>query len=153
MNQRRPYVTRLLVALAVVSLALAGCGATTAVPAAPTTPSAATQISAGGEVTVTATWVGSNRAPVFTMVLDTHSVDLDALDLTALATLSVGGMEVRPITWDAPAGGHHRAGVLSFPTTTADGRAVIGPETETIELVIRDVAGVPERIFRWTVTS
>jgi hypothetical protein len=30
------------------------------------------------------------------------------------------------------------------------GKLEIGPNTAWIELVIRDVAGVPERVFRWT---
>ena len=34
--------------------------------------------------------------------------------------------------------------------TAADGSALIAPDTRTIELVIRDIAGVPERVFRWT---
>jgi hypothetical protein len=108
-------------------------------------------MSEGGQVTVTATWVAERRVPVFAVALNTHSVDLDAIDLTTLATLKAGGAELRPIAWNAAAGGHHRAGELTFPSTTADGRAVIGPETQSIELVIRDVAGVPERTFRWTV--
>ena len=104
-------------------------------------------------MTVAATWDTANREPVFTVTLDTHSVDLDAIDLTTLATLTVDSTELRPTAWDAALGGHHREGTLTFPTTTADGRALIGPETKTIELVIRDVAGVPERTFRWTVAS
>lgn len=158
MNQRRPHRCFRLVTLAVLSLVLAACGAArttlpAATPSAPTAPTGATQTSEGGDVTVSATWAGASSGPVFTVALDTHSVDLDAIDLTALATLNANGIQVRPTIWDAAAGGHHRTGVLTFPTTTADGRAVIGPETEMIELIIRDVAGVPERTFRWTVTS
>ncbi|HJQ29533.1 MAG TPA: hypothetical protein VJ827_09335 [Rubrobacter sp.] len=60
-----------------------------------------------------------------------------------------GGEEVRPGAWDAPKGGHHREGTLTFSERTPDGRRVIGPDTRRIELVIRDAAGVPERSFEW----
>lgn len=83
--------------------------------------------------------------------MDTHAVDLDGYDLGQLAVLRTdGGREVRPSGWDAPKGGHHRSGTLTFPATAADGSPLIGPTTRAIELVIRDVGGVPERRFRWT---
>jgi hypothetical protein len=157
MNQTRSHLIIRLVTLAVLSLVLAACGAGANSPqvarSGTAAPGGATQRSEVGEVTVTATWDTASREPVFTVALDTHSVDLDAIDLTTVATLSVDGTELRPIAWDAALGGHHREGTLSFPTTTADGRAVVGPQTNVIELVIRDVAGVPERTFRWTIAS
>lgn len=112
---------------------------------------AVTQTNEGGQVTIKATWQGSSVGPVFAVVLDTHAVDLDGYDLQQLALLRINGArEIRPTGWDAPKGGHHRAGTLTFPATMADGRALIAPDTRTIELVIRDIAGVPERVFRWT---
>jgi hypothetical protein len=120
------------------------------VPAA-TTSGAAMQTNEGGQVTIKATWQGANAGPVFEIVMDTHAVDLDGYDLKQLVTLRVdSGREVQPASWDAPKGGHHRSGRLTFPVTTADGAPLIGPGARSIELVIRDVAGVPERIFRWT---
>ena len=111
----------------------------------------ATQTSEGGQVTLKVTLQGDATAPVFNVAMDTHSVDLDGYDLAQLAMLRTDdGHEVQPTAWEAPKGGHHRSGTLTFPTTTEDGRAVIGPETRAIELVIRDVAGVPERVLRWT---
>jgi hypothetical protein len=82
--------------------------------------------------------------------MDTHAVDLDGYDLKQLAALRIdGGREVEPVGWDAPKGGHHREGTLTFPAT-ADGRPLVESDARTIELIIRDVAGVPERSFRWT---
>lgn len=158
MNQRRLRPIGRLVLFVLVSLVLAACSAagSTLPIGAPTVamaPDGATQTSEGGEVTVTATWAGKAAGPTFTVALNTHSVDLDAIDLTTLATLSADGIQVRPTVWNAPKGGHHREGVLSFPTTADDGRPVIGSQTTTIELVIRGVAGVPERTFRWRVAS
>lgn len=113
-------------------------------------PSEGTQTSQGGQVTVSVTWTGSPDELAFAVVMDTHAVDLDGYDLLQLAVLrTTAGVEVQPTVWDAPPGGHHREGTLSFPTTSADGNPVIEADTRTFELAIRDVAGVPERVFRW----
>jgi hypothetical protein len=113
-------------------------------------PSAATQTNDGGQVTIKATWSGASAGPTFDVVMDTHAVDLDGYDLTQLAVLRVEGREVQPVGWDAPKGGHHRQGMLRFPATRSDGTPLIGSDTRAIELIIRDVADVPERIFSWT---
>ena len=116
-------------------------------------PGAESQTSEGGQVTIKATWQDPSAGPVFAVVMDTHSVNLDAYDLLQLAVLRTEqGLEVQPIGWDAPSGSHHREGTLSFPATAADGSPLIGSDTRTVELVIRDVAGVPERSFRWTLS-
>lgn len=110
-----------------------------------------TRTNEGGQVTVSVTWQGSAADPRFTVVLDTHAVDLDGYDLRELAVLRTeDGREVQPVAWDAPAGAHHREGTLVFPATTPDGAPLIGTQTRTIELVIRDIADVPERSFQWT---
>lgn len=109
---------------------------------------AATQRIDGGNVTVEATWDGVSAGPIFAVALDTHAVDLDGVDLGALALLRVDGREVAPLGWDAPKGGHHRSGRLTFPATV-DGTPTIGPGSTSVELIVRNVAGVPERVFRW----
>jgi len=101
----------------------------------------------GGQVSVAVTWKGSEAGVVFQVAMDTHNVDLDSLDLARLATLKTPAGEPSPTSWDAPKGGHHRAGILTFAATTADGRPTIG--AGPIELLIRDVAGVSERSFQW----
>ncbi|MBI3971777.1 MAG: hypothetical protein HY332_10860 [Chloroflexi bacterium] len=112
---------------------------------------AATQTSEGGQVTVKVTWPGPSAGPVFTVAMDTHSVDLDGYDLKQLAALRTDdGREVRPSAWQAPKGGHHREGQLTFPASLGNGTPLISPTTRAIELVIRDVTGVAERRFRWT---
>jgi hypothetical protein len=78
----------------------------------------------------------------FQVSLNTHSVELD-YDLTQLAVLRTDrGDEVTPLRWDGSRGGHHVSGVLYFPAVNLEG-------AQWIELVIREVAGVPERSFRW----
>ena len=114
-------------------------------------PGTETQTSEGGQVTIKVTWTDPGIGPVFAVVMDTHSVNLDAYDLAQLAVLRTDqGLEIQPIGWDAPSGSHHREGTLSFPSTAPDGSPLIGAGTTTVELVIRDVAGVPERVLRWT---
>jgi hypothetical protein len=146
-----------LVGLVVLAGVLSGCGSAASggdagkrAEQAAAKPSAATQTSEGGEVMVAVTWEGRSAGPVFDVTMDTHSVDLDGYDLKELAVLRNGrGTEVRPSGWDAPKGGHHREGTLIFPEKAPDGSPVIGPDTRGIELIIRDVAGVPERKFEW----
>jgi hypothetical protein len=146
-----------LLLAAVVLLALGACtptsapaaGAASTAPFDSTVPSAtgATQVRDGGQVSLAVTWRGPEAGAVFLVAMDTHSVDLDSLDLAQLATLKTPAGELSPTGWEAPKGGHHRAGTLTFAATTADGRPTIGGGP--IELLIRDVAGVPERSFQW----
>lgn len=122
-----------------------------ALNAPPAASSPDTQINEAGQITVKATWQGPDAGPVFAIVMDTHAVDLDGYDLRRLAVLRIdNGQEIPPTGWDAPKGGHHRAGTLTFPTTAADGTPPITANTRTIELIIRDVGDVPERTFTWT---
>lgn len=108
-----------------------------------------TQVSEAGEVTVKATWLADEATPTFAVVLDTHSVALDGYDLRELAMLRADGREVAPLSWEAPAGGHHRSGTLVFPVTAADGAPLITAQTRQVELVIRGIGDVPERVLTW----
>jgi hypothetical protein len=140
----------LLAGLVVACSGPAGAGPSAASATPPVEAGSATQVSDANQVKVAATWRGPERGPIFEMALDTHVVDLDGYDLTRLAVLRTDqGLEVAPSGWDAPKGGHHRSGTLSFPPVIGD-RPVISPGTGAIELIVRDVAGVPERTFRWT---
>jgi hypothetical protein len=68
-------------------------------------------------------------------------VYLDQYDLGELAVLrDDAGKEYHPTSWDSAPGGHHRRGILAFSP----------PEkAKYLELVIRGVAEVRERVFRW----
>jgi hypothetical protein len=80
----------------------------------------------------------------FEIRMNTHSEDLSQ-DLVAACTLKDNsGREYHPTSWDgSPPGGHHRSGVLEF--------SELGEGAESITLVIREVANVPERIFNWSI--
>lgn len=132
------------VALLALSLFLAGPASNSSSPAAD-----ASQTSEGGQVTVKATWLANREDPTFAIVLDTHSVTLDGYDLRQLALLRVDGVSVKPASWDAPAGGHHRTGTLTFPSTTDHGNQLITERSQKVELVISGVGDVPERVFTW----
>ncbi len=78
----------------------------------------------------------------FEIRMNTHSGDLSQ-DLVSVSTLKDdSGREYRPAEWQgSPPGGHHRKGVLEFPALNGN--------TKSVTLVIRGVANVPERIFKW----
>lgn len=82
----------------------------------------------------------------FEIALNTHSVDL-SMDLSSLATLSTDtGKIVQATGWDAPRGGHHVSGKLTF-SSLIDGKSVLDGATR-VALEIREV-DAPSRIFEW----
>jgi hypothetical protein len=106
--------------------------------------SSATQTVAGGGVTVKATFLNPKDAadPRFQVVLDTHSVNLDAYELkTTIVLRDDAGNSYAPVALEDKGSGHHREAIVSF--------LKISPESKRIELVIKDVAGVKERTFVW----
>lgn len=82
----------------------------------------------------------------FQVAMNTHSVDL-SMDLAALATLTTDtGHTVQASLWDAPSGGHHVNGKLSFPVSAEIGPVLDGAKKITLTLVNVDA---PERVFVW----
>lgn len=83
----------------------------------------------------------------FLVRLDTHSGSLGDYDLTALTELrdSAGGVEL-PSSWESMSDdSHHRSGLLSFKRNSSGATQ----EARQIELALRDVGGVSERVLRW----
>ncbi len=69
------------------------------------------------------------------------------MDLAALATLTTdAGQAVPASLWDAPLGGHHVSGVLSFPSNIAGVPVLEGATRLTLTLINLDAA---ERVFTW----
>lgn len=128
---------------------------TQAAPAQPAQPvgNQATQLAeltdSQGAVTVIVKPLDLNSSPdtlSFEVTLDTHSIDL-SMDLAALATLTIDtGQSVQAVVWDAPLGGHHVSGTLSFPASVESKPILDGASKLT--LIIKDV-DAPERIFSW----
>lgn len=103
---------------------------------------------AGGGVTVIATLLKEQtEITAIKLVLDTHSANLDGYKLDAFATLQDDTGKTYPlVAVEQPSGGgHHRQAVLRF--------GQVSPRAKTIELIVKDVAGVKERIFRWSLTE
>lgn len=82
----------------------------------------------------------------FEVAFNTHSVDL-GFDPAAISVLRDDqGREYPAIAWDGVGpGGHHRSGVLHFEPLES--------VPQFVELVIHDVAGVPERVFHWDLSQ
>jgi len=77
----------------------------------------------------------------------THSGDLSRLDMTRLSAIRVDGQEYAPQAWESISDNpHHRAGVLVFTREAADGASL---DAGAVELVMKGIADVPERLFRW----
>lgn len=80
----------------------------------------------------------------FMVVFDTHSGSLDQDPMSVVSLADDRGNAYTPTVWEGPGpGGHHREGVLVFDA--------ISPAPAYVELKIKDVGGVPERIFKWNV--
>ena len=130
---------------AVCACALVCAAAYPGTSAAQTQPGAA-QASVAGGVTIKAT--AGNVAPdagvwSFTLVFDTHSQNLDDDPMNSAVLVTDDGRESKPLAWKgAPAGGHHREGVLEFAATK--------PRPKTLELRIRRQGETETRSFRWS---
>ena len=79
------------------------------------------------------------------LTLDTYFVNLVRYDVEEVATLRDDTGKSYPVTSVDRIGSglkpHFRHAVLRFPR--------VAPEATTIELVVKDGGGVPERVFRW----
>lgn len=139
----KPIALAIVIALAAAACAAPRAPATDASPTEPSRADRAEQQHESGAVTVVASWISGTASA--RVVMDTHSVDLDGSDLTELARVRVdGGPWVRATAWDAPKGGHHRAGTLTFSSLEPQALAA----AQLIELEIRDV-GTPSHLLRW----
>lgn len=117
-------------------------------PANPTTPDLS-KTDNQGAVTVDVTPLNLDKPGdtlEFDIAMSTHSVELD-MDLATLATLTTDtGLAIQPAKWDAPRGGHHVNGTLSFPTSQ-DGKSVLdGAKQLTLTIIGIDNA---TRTFTW----
>ena len=105
------------------------------------------QSDTGGSVTIDVEWItAEDGLLIFDVSMNTHSVDLDEYDLGELAVLRDDtGNEYHPVSWDSAPGGHHRKGTLTFPIPDS----LSQEKAKYVEIVIRDVAGIKERVLQW----
>ena len=98
---------------------------------------------AGVKVKVTYKNPGKDKGPVFEVVLDTHSVDLDQYKFDEITVLrDDAGKKYNSSLISSSGSGHHREAALEFKG--ADVSSV-----RYIELVVKGVAGVDARVFRF----
>lgn len=92
---------------------------------------------------------------VFRISIDTHSVDLSSYDVRRMIDLRDDRGNLYSATFWLPESNdsHHRSGILSFAKRDSAGNPVVPTETRFVELVIRDLAGVSERVLRWELSS
>lgn len=97
-----------------------------------------------GEVVVSASPIvlEPGKSPKFDVQFNTHSVNLD-FDVSQIATLKdkEGNVFDNPLWEGSPPGGHHRSGTLTFNNQLL--------KTEEVTLIIKDIAGIPERKLSW----
>jgi hypothetical protein len=108
-----------------------------------------TRTSEGGQVTVVATWNGPATGATFEVKLDTHSADLDSLDLSNTVLRNDRGEILAARPWAAAKGGHHREGSLTFDGDAANFLA----GAKWIEMTVSGVGDIPERTLRWEIGS
>lgn len=116
-------------------------------PASTAAPSFAAKSDSGeGGVTVTAQPVVVDTEDiVFEFTVDTHSGDLTNFSVLEKVSLISGDKEVLSKDWQETASSaHHRSGKLVFE------KGVRQLAESEVELVVKDLAGVPERRLKWT---
>jgi hypothetical protein len=86
----------------------------------------------------------------FEVAMNTHMVDL-SMDLATLTTLTTDtGLTLQPTAWDAPKGGHHVEGTLSFPATQS-GKAILDGAKQ-LTLTMTGINNVT-RTFTWDLNA
>lgn len=153
MNRKSVFI---LSAMALLALLLAACSSATPTTAPtptvvvpsntdrPSTSTFETKNNSGGsvDVAVTPQTLDVGQPMAFEIAMNTHSVDLSD-DMTQIVTLRDDkGKEYTPTAWEGGGpGGHHRSGVIKFAALTS--------KPKSVELIIKGLAKVSERTFRW----
>jgi hypothetical protein len=133
--------------LGVVAAYIFGSGIGEAIAASAPQDKLSQQV-AGGGVTVIATLLKDQaEVTAIRLALETHSVNLDGYKWEAIATLrdDKGTTYPEEAVENASGGGHHRQAVLRF--------GKLGQGAKAVELIVKGLAGVPERTFRWSTTE
>jgi len=150
-----------LVVVALTGVACTGGGGGESAAPAGVPPTSLTQSDGGeGGVTVQVTWLtaadlegdadltdaaASYDAASYLLLrvrMDTHAGDLDSYDPVAGSELAADGGTAQPaVSWlSLSDDAHHRDGVLVFERPQGTG---------SVELALRDLADVAQRVFRW----
>ncbi len=102
-----------------------------------------TQEKSEAGVTVKASLEGENGALNFKIVLDTHTIELDKYKFADIVILRADGKEYKGRVISEEGSGHHRSAIVEFDN----------PKTKEVGIIIKDVAGVKERVFKFSLYS
>lgn len=153
-----------LILFLTVSLLLTACSTAQKTPATSPTANNSTENSKSsaanlsrvddqGAVTVEVTPINLDQPGdtlQFDVAMNTHSVDL-SMDLKALATLKTDtGLTIQATNWEAPGGGHHVNGKLSFQTAQSGKFILEGAKQLTLTITGIDNA---TRTFTWDLNA
>jgi hypothetical protein len=132
--------------LAIAGTVLSLCVAPLAMaqPAGAPALAAVTKDAGGVRVVIRPKPVVAGSGWEFDVTMDTHTRPLDS-DLTKTAVIvDDSGRHYIPLDWQGdPPGGHHRKGVLRFPTPSEP--------IKSFELQIQGLGGESKRSFQWTI--
>lgn len=90
------------------------------------------------------------KSILFEIAMTTHMGDLREYPIAEKAELLVNGKVIKPAGWKLTADeGHHPVGLLIFSPKNAQGTPVLKSNT-VIELNLKELQGVSERKFTWS---
>lgn len=90
---------------------------------------------------------------IFNIYLNTHSVDLEAIDYANAAVLIIDKeVEIKEnFKWELKGGGgHHINGYLKLPNEY-NGKKIFDKDTKYIELQLLDIGEAEKRTFKWDI--
>ncbi len=100
------------------------------------------QIDSQNSVDVSVSLLPGSGTLDFRVEMNTHSVELNNDMAEAGEMTDSGGKIYKPLAWEGSGPeGHHRGGILSFEMPPAN--------TRFVELKLKDIGGVKERVFKW----
>ena len=145
MIKKRKYFWRFSVILIILVIFTTIVGCSSASTTASLQGNDMLRSNSDGEVTIDVDYMGYNDDLLsFNIAMNTHSVDLDQYDLAQLSELTDDkGNIYTPLSWDSIPGGHHRNGILTFSQPGSES------SPDTLKLVIRNIADIQERTFKW----
>jgi hypothetical protein len=90
-------------------------------------------------VTVKVALESADGTVKFKIALETHTVELDKYKFDEIVALRAGGKEYKGRLVSQEGSGHHRSAVVEFDK----------PGAKEFDVVVKDVAGVKERVFKF----
>ncbi len=91
----------------------------------------------------------------FAVKMNDHVIGINQYALDNLAFLANDlGTQIQAIRWQSiTLSAQHVAGTLYFPGKDDAGRPLLGQGARSVILQIKGLAGIPERVFQWSIIS